>query len=409
MPAFRRLAGAYTVDELGNWLGDVALAVVVYDRTGSALATAALFLAARFAPALAAPALAAWLEPRGRRGLAGAYAAEAAMFACLAVAVSGGAALGWLLALAAVDGALALAGRSLVRGRTAGLFPDPARLRGANAVLNLGMTGAAALGPAVAGLLVAGVGAPGALWLDAASFALAALLLAGLPEGRSEAGRRDALGALGRVVESLRYVRARPRLAALLGVQAFALVAFTAVLPVEIVLAKGVLGVGDAGYGAMLAAWGVGMVTGGALFAGARRASLEWLLVAGTAAIALAYAVMAGAPGLAVACVGAAAGGVGNGLQWVALVSALQVETEQGFQARVMALLESVGAVAPGLGFAAGGVLGATLGARTVFAAAAAGAALAAGCFAVSLARRQGLRPATGEGRPDGRLSEEWS
>ena len=57
-PVFRRLATAYSVNELGNWLGDVALAVVVYDRTRSALATAALFLAARFVPALAA---------RGRR------------------------------------------------------------------------------------------------------------------------------------------------------------------------------------------------------------------------------------------------------------------------------------------------------------------------------------------------------
>src|SRR5919109_1618840 len=51
-PVFRRLAAAYSVNELGNWLGDVALAVVVYDRTGSPLATAALFVAARFVPAL---------------------------------------------------------------------------------------------------------------------------------------------------------------------------------------------------------------------------------------------------------------------------------------------------------------------------------------------------------------------
>src|SRR5437016_5106692 len=46
-PAFRRLATAYTVNEFGNWLGDVALAIVVFDRTGSALATAALFLSSR--------------------------------------------------------------------------------------------------------------------------------------------------------------------------------------------------------------------------------------------------------------------------------------------------------------------------------------------------------------------------
>src|SRR4051812_9172311 len=171
---FRRLGAAYTVNELGNWLGDIALAVVVFDRTGSALATAALFLAARFAPALVAPAVATWLEPRRRSGLAGAYAAEAAAFSCLALAGAHRAPLGVLLALAGVDGALALAARSLVRARTAALFPDGERLRRANAALNLGMTSAAAAGPAVAGVLVATAGAPAALWLDAVSFAAVA-------------------------------------------------------------------------------------------------------------------------------------------------------------------------------------------------------------------------------------------
>ena len=37
---FRQLAGAYTVNELGNWIGEIALAVLVYDQTGSPLATA---------------------------------------------------------------------------------------------------------------------------------------------------------------------------------------------------------------------------------------------------------------------------------------------------------------------------------------------------------------------------------
>ena len=70
-PVFRRLALAYSVNELGNWLGDVALAVVVYDRTRSALATAALFLAARFVPAALAPIVVARLEGGGgRRALA---------------------------------------------------------------------------------------------------------------------------------------------------------------------------------------------------------------------------------------------------------------------------------------------------------------------------------------------------
>ena len=398
---FRRLGAAYTVNELGNWLGDIALAVVVFDRTGSALATAALFLAARFAPALVAPAAATWLEPRRRSGLAGAYAAEAAVFACLALAVAHGAPLGVLLALAGIDGALALAARSLVRARTAALFPDGARLRRANAALNLGMTSAAAAGPAVAGVLVATAGAPAALWLDAASFAAVALLLLGLADGASGVTGLSR-GTLARVREGARYVRGSRRLRGLLGVQAFALVSFTAVLPVEVVLAKGTLGAGDAGYGALLAAWGAGMVAGGGLFAAARRMSLDRLLVAGTAAIAVSYAAMAGAPTLAVACAAAALGGLGNGVQWVALVSALQLATAPAFQARVMSLMEAVGAAAPGVGFALGGVLAATLSPRAAFAAAAAGAGLAALAFVIT------LRPRKAEGRPAGRPSQ-WS
>jgi len=43
-PLFRRLATTYAVNELGDWMGIIALSVLVFDRTGSALATAALFL-----------------------------------------------------------------------------------------------------------------------------------------------------------------------------------------------------------------------------------------------------------------------------------------------------------------------------------------------------------------------------
>lgn len=59
---FRNVAAGYTINELGNWLGEIALAVLVFDRTHSALATAALFLCARFVPALFAPMLTVRLE-----------------------------------------------------------------------------------------------------------------------------------------------------------------------------------------------------------------------------------------------------------------------------------------------------------------------------------------------------------
>ena len=65
------------------------------------------------------------------------------------------------------------------------------------------------------------------------------------------------------------------------------------------------------------------------------------------------------APNLAVACVFSVIGGVGNGVEWVSAISAVQELTESGMQARVMAVLESIGAAMPGVGFALGGLMAA--------------------------------------------------
>ena len=86
IPAFRRLAVGYTLNELCDWMATVALAVLVYDQTGSALATATLFFSAKFLPSLLVPALAVRAErlPVGRC-LAALYATEAVAFAVLSI------------------------------------------------------------------------------------------------------------------------------------------------------------------------------------------------------------------------------------------------------------------------------------------------------------------------------------
>src|SRR3954471_4684562 len=85
VPAFRRLATSYTLNELCWGFGTVALAVLVFDRTGSALATTLLFLSTTFLPACVGPALTARLDRLPvRRALPGLYVCEAALFALLA-------------------------------------------------------------------------------------------------------------------------------------------------------------------------------------------------------------------------------------------------------------------------------------------------------------------------------------
>ena len=400
LPRFRRLAFAYTVNELGNWLGDVALAVLVYDHTGSALATAALFLGSKFIPGAVGPALTTRLERYdGRVTLPALYALEGALFAALAASASH-LPLGGFIALAALDGSAAVTAKALSRTATAGVLTPHGQLAQGNALLNVGFTAGSALGPAIAGGLVATAGAATALAVDAASFGAAALALLGagaLPVTREEDEPEPWTA---RLREGLRYAWRSPPLRALLAGQAAALVFFTAVVPIEVVFAKGTLHAGSAGYGALLASWGGGMIVGALVFARAHAKSIVATLGLSTIAIGAGYLGVAVSPTLAVACVASAVGGAGNGVQWVALLTAVQEATPVSMLARTMALLESVGTVMPGVGFVLGGVVAAVVSARAAYAIAGAGVLLIA-VLAAPAARRLGAERQLPRARPE--------
>lgn len=365
-PQFRRLAVSYAVNEMGDWMGIVALSVLVYDRTGSAMATAALFLGTRFLPALVAPILVARVEqPPPRFALPAVYCGEAAAFAALALLAGDDFFLPGVIVLATIDGALALTGRSLTRAVVATLLEPAGELRSGNAVLNVAFTGGAALGPAIAGLVVAGFGVQTALLLDAVSFyAIAIILLTAgpLPQAEPDPGKvRE------RVRAGIAYIRERSTLRRLLTAQGAAFIFFAAVIPIEVIYAKETLGAGDSGYGLMLASWGVGMVVGSVVFAAVRRAPLPVLLLFSTIAVGVGYLGLAVAPTLAAACAASVIGGAGNGVQWVSAISAVQELTTQGMQARVMSVLESIGAAMPGVGYLLGGLIVTGADPRTAF------------------------------------------
>jgi MFS family permease len=398
-PGFPQLALGYTVNELGNWLGEIALAVLVFDQTGSALATAALFLAMQFLPAFLAQGLVARVEVVGTKGgLPALYAAEGATFVLIA-AIADDFLLAAVVALAALDGTLALAGRTFTRTAMAAVLSPKGMLREGNALVNIGFTASSALGPLLAGLVVAGIGAREALLLDAASFAIVALILLvsarSLPNVKAapEPWRK-------RLREGLAYVADRPILRRLLTAQAAAFIFFAAVLPVEIVYAKETLDAGTSGYGLLLSAWGAGMVFGSLVFVGARRVGLPLLLLVSTVAIGAAYLVMGAAGTLAAACLAAVLGGAGNGVQWVALMSAIQTLTDDDYQARVVGLLESSGFAMPGIGFLLGGLAAYVLDPRATFVIAGGGVLLVVAVMAPLLWRTSWPQAAPAEVPP---------
>lgn len=396
--AFRRLATTYAVNELGDWMGIVALSVLVFDRTDSALATAALFLGTRFLPALLAPLLVTRSErPPPRFVLPVLYCGEAAAFGALAL-LADSFSLAAVIAVATVDGALALTGRSLTRSVVVALLEPTGELRAGNALLNVAFTAGAALGPGFAGLVVAGFDVQTALLLDAASFYAIAwiLLTAGpLPQAEPEPGRmRD------RVRAGIAYLRERRTLARLLIAQGAAFVFFAAVIPIEVIYAKETLGTSDSGYGLMLASWGAGMVLGSLVFASVRRAPLPHLLFFSTLAVGAGYLGLAAAPNLALACAASVLGGAGNGVQWVTAVSAVQELTVSGMQARVMSVLESIGAAMPGLGFVLGGLVASVFSPRMTFLIAGAGVFAIVAIMAPLLGSKWPERPANPGSRP---------
>jgi MFS family permease len=376
LPGFKRLTTAYFANELGNWLGEVALAVVVFELTDSPIATAGLFVAMQFVPALTTPFLIARIDGWDhRRALSTLYAAEAVAFCAMALlATEETFLLAGILTIAAVDGTLATAARARSRAAASAILEPAALLREGNGILNVGFTAGAAAGPALAGLLVATAGAQAALLADAASFlVVAALLATSSVLGRAADEDSERVSWTDRLRLGFAYVRERPVLRRLLAAESIAFVFFALVLPIEVAFAKETLDAGDFGYGLMLASWGAGMVLGSLLFSGLRGASLASLLIGGTAAIGLAYLGTALAPTLLFACAASVVGGAGNGVQWVAVVTAIQEFTAEAYQARVLGLLESLASGLSGIGFLLGGAIAALASPRASFAVAGVG------------------------------------
>lgn len=374
LAGFPNLSLAYLVNELGNWLGEIALAILVFDQTGSPMATAALFCGIHFAPAFLGPPLVSLVEHYpAHLALSALYAFEAVAFGALALFAEDFALIA-VLAIATADGSVASAARALTRAAATAVLAPAGQLREGNALLNVAFTVGSAGGPALAGLVVAGVGPGTALALDAASFLAVAVLLSlarRIPNPQPEEG--EPAGWRSRLRLGIDYVRERPALRRLLGAQALAFIFFALVIPIEVVFALETLDAGDAGYGALLASWGVGMLIGSLLFAAVKRVPLRLLLLVSTAAIGLSYLGTSIAPTLLVACLAASIGGVGNGVQWIALVTAVQELTRAAYQARVLALLEALSSAMPGVGFLLGGAIAAIFSPRASYAVAGVG------------------------------------
>jgi MFS family permease len=193
------------------------------------------------------------------------------------------------------------------------------------------------VGPAIAGSLVGVIGEGPCFILNGASYLAVLWALAGVPKSRKPlAGRRrgDMLG------PGLRYVRARPELAALLlalGVVSGMALQANVIMPA---FAERVFGVGATGYGMLLTAYGIG-----AVLAALRLASRHWTrlqhrrhLLGGLVVCAVGLAAVAASPTFAAALALQAVAGLGM-LHYTATTNTvIQLLVDDAFRGRVMGL-----------------------------------------------------------------------
>jgi predicted MFS family arabinose efflux permease len=376
LPVFRRLLVAYAFNELAWSVGTLALSVLVYRRTGSALGATGFFLCSQVGPAVLSPGIVARLDWRApRRVLPVLYALEAVLFGILAWLTSRFS-VAPVLALTLLDGIVAISARALASAARAEILKPANLLHEGNALTNTAFSVCFMAGPLIGGAVVVAGGTIAALLVNCAFFAVMSVVLAtgGLP-GRAH----ERSPGSGRLRAAAAHARRDRALGILLVLQGVGLVFFTITVPVEVVFAQHTLHAGAAGYGALMSSWGAGAVAGSAAYARWRRRSAARLIALSSAALGAGFGLMALAPTLAIAMAGAAVGGAGNSVEWVAVRTWVQERTPEEWMALIMSLSESIAQLAPGLGIVAGGVITAVSGPRAALAVAAIGSLAFAG------------------------------
>ena len=337
---YRRLFLASVVSYLGDWFALVAVSGLVRDLTGYEGATALVFAAEVLPVFLLAPVAGVLADRFDRKrimiasalgrfvpavGLLGAVAWEQAWlaYACVA-AISAGAAFYEPLAPAVVpnlvdDEDLSIATTSIATIWGTMLF----------------------LGAAIGGAVTAVAGREVAFVINAATFLVAAAMLARVKAAFSEGEVTAAASVLANLAEVRALLRDRPVVAKLLTTKAGVGMGngIVGLLPL---LALDVYHAGDAGTGVLLAARGAGVVVGPFLGRsvaqrGDGRLLLRLIPVAITS-YGLAYLTLPFAPSLQVAALVVFVAHLGGGYQWVASTEALQRTTPDAIRGRIMTL-----------------------------------------------------------------------
>ena len=266
---YARYWSTLSVSMTGTWVRITAMGVLVYELTGDPFKLGLISFAQAAPELVAGPVAGAYLDRIDRRRvLVVVQIVQIAMTTLIAVLIMTGAIQFWhLMAIAIVVGT-ATGFDWPARSSLAPTLVQPAELQSAVALNAAAFNGSRVIGPTIAGWVIGGLGLASCFVftsIAAVPFLLIVMSLTIVRPHISTATRDE--GAFTTLIEGYRYIWRTPDIRGLLSVDIVPISLGMSYATMAPAIAKDVLGLPEGGLGWLLAAGGVGALTGTLLVA----------------------------------------------------------------------------------------------------------------------------------------------
>jgi predicted MFS family arabinose efflux permease len=383
-PAYARLLLGGFMSGIGDWFNTVALMGLLLRLTGSPLAIG-VSLAIRSAPRLLLAPVAGTLADRAPRKWIVAVCDLLSALVALSFLLVTDASRVWIVWAGLTGLVILSAFRGPARTGVTPALVKPESLAGANALEGMSSGSVMLLGAAVGGAVSGWLGPGPAFIMNAASFAISALLTISVAIPRAAPSRSRGFMALR---EAPAIIQRSPPLRLLLTLAILWPVGGGATNTLITVYGVQVFHAGDRGIGTLYATIGVGLLLGG-LIAPRFAQRPQLALAVAFVADGLAQVAASRAPILALAALGIGLSTVAAGIGNASASTVLMRESPPDAIGRVFAIQDALSSVTFTLSVLASGALLSVIQPRTL--GALAGAIIALGGLLVALAARQTL------------------